>query len=191
VKLRDENKVNIIFEASLKLIFEDGLAGLTMAKIAKKAGIATGTLYIYFKNKEVLLHELSQSIQKKYFNQFLKTYDGKLPFKKNLKKMWVSFLKHRIEYYEESIFLEQYFRSPYNTNSDMLIDESIKNAIHHLIIKGQKEELIKNNGQDELLFISTLSIIRELANQHVTGAYKLTPERIDAAFELNWDMVKA
>ena len=86
MKLRDENKVNIIFEASLNLIFDDGIAGLTMAKIAKKAGIATGTLYIYFKNKEVLLQELSQSIQKKYFNQFLNTYDNELPFKKNLKK---------------------------------------------------------------------------------------------------------
>ncbi len=63
MRIKDLNKIDFIFKASLNLIFKDGIAGLTMAKIAQKAGIATGTLYIYFKNKEELVNELYKSVK--------------------------------------------------------------------------------------------------------------------------------
>jgi AcrR family transcriptional regulator len=45
---RDENKIEVIYEATLKLVLETGFNGLKMADVAKAANLATGTLYIYF-----------------------------------------------------------------------------------------------------------------------------------------------
>jgi AcrR family transcriptional regulator len=58
VKLKDEHKIDQIFKATLKLVKENGLAGITMQSVAKEAKIATGTLYIYFKNKDSIITSL-------------------------------------------------------------------------------------------------------------------------------------
>lgn len=191
MRLKDSNKIDIIFKASLNLIYKDGIAGLTMAKIAQKAHIATGTLYIYFKNKEELVNELYQKLKVESVDRFLKGYHRDQPFKIGLKVIWINYLKHRIEHYEESIFLEQYYRSPYITVQHKHIAESMKIPVHELIERGKKETLVKKDFDNEMLFLSMLGFIRELADEHVTGVYELNEERIEKAFQLSWDMIKA
>ena len=69
MKPRDDKKVEQIYKATLLLVTEKGLAGITMSEIAKEAGLATGTLYIYFKNKDELVNALlphAESLQLKF-----------------------------------------------------------------------------------------------------------------------------
>ncbi len=55
---KDETKVIAIFDATLSVVMKTGFNGLKMADVAKKAGLATGTVYLYFKNKEALINAL-------------------------------------------------------------------------------------------------------------------------------------
>ncbi|MES1163645.1 MAG: helix-turn-helix domain-containing protein, partial [Rhizobacter sp.] len=55
VKPKDDEKLRSIATATFALVEQTGLSGLTMAAIAREAGLATGTLYVYFKSKEELL----------------------------------------------------------------------------------------------------------------------------------------
>ena len=48
-------KYRQILEAAIAVIAENGYHGSQIAKIAKEAGVADGTIYLYFKNKEDLL----------------------------------------------------------------------------------------------------------------------------------------
>jgi AcrR family transcriptional regulator len=191
VRIKDENKIDLIFKASLKLIYQGGIAGLTMAKIAQEAGMATGTVYIYFKNKEELINELYQSLREESTDRFLKGYTSSKPFKLGLKVIWINYLKHRIEYHEESVFLEQYYRSLYISPEHKRKAESMKTPVHNVIQRGKEEMLVKKDVDDEMLFLAMLGFIRELADEHVTGVYELNEERIEKAFQLTWDMIKA
>ena len=47
-----QDKYELILFSSRKLIEEIGFSALTMDKVAKKAGIAKGTVYLYFKDKD-------------------------------------------------------------------------------------------------------------------------------------------
>lgn len=54
-------KTNIrqsILETTRKLLVKYGYNSLTVRKIAAKTGCATGTIYLYFDNKDVLIHSL-------------------------------------------------------------------------------------------------------------------------------------
>jgi AcrR family transcriptional regulator len=51
--LRDE-----ILEISRSMLFKDGYKSLSMRKIAKKAGVTATSIYLYFENKDHLLHTL-------------------------------------------------------------------------------------------------------------------------------------
>ncbi|AJS57618.1 TetR/AcrR family transcriptional regulator [Paenibacillus sp. IHBB 10380] len=57
---RKHEKFELILEAALKVIAENGFHGSQISKIAKEAGIADGTVYLYFKNKEDILISLFQ-----------------------------------------------------------------------------------------------------------------------------------
>jgi len=48
----------IIYIAVINIINDEGYASVTMDKVAEVAGIAKGTIYAYFKNKEELMREV-------------------------------------------------------------------------------------------------------------------------------------
>ncbi|GGA86226.1 TetR/AcrR family transcriptional regulator [Ornithinibacillus halotolerans] len=48
-------KYKLIIDAAVDVIAENGYHGSQVSKIAKKAGVADGTIYLYFKNKEDIL----------------------------------------------------------------------------------------------------------------------------------------
>jgi AcrR family transcriptional regulator len=58
-KLRAEETKQAILSAAGELFAARGFSFVTMREIAKQAGCSHTTIYIYFKDKEELLHELS------------------------------------------------------------------------------------------------------------------------------------
>jgi AcrR family transcriptional regulator len=56
---RSEETKRSILTAALKLFAEQGYDSVTMREIAKEAGCSHTTIYIYFKDKIALLHQLS------------------------------------------------------------------------------------------------------------------------------------
>jgi AcrR family transcriptional regulator len=48
-----------LLEAGVALFAEGGLHGVTSAQIARRAGVATGTFYLHFADKETLFHEIA------------------------------------------------------------------------------------------------------------------------------------
>lgn len=57
---RKMEKYELILDAALKVIAKNGFHGSQISKIAKEAGVADGTIYLYFKNKEDILISLFQ-----------------------------------------------------------------------------------------------------------------------------------
>ncbi|WP_010532453.1 TetR/AcrR family transcriptional regulator [Lentibacillus jeotgali] len=52
---KNKPKYNQIIEAAVEVIAENGYHASQVSKIAKKAGVADGTIYLYFNNKEDIL----------------------------------------------------------------------------------------------------------------------------------------
>jgi len=55
---RTGEKYNAIIEAAVKVIAENGYHNSQVSKIAREAGVADGTIYLYFQNKEDVLVSL-------------------------------------------------------------------------------------------------------------------------------------
>ncbi|RPJ78250.1 MAG: TetR/AcrR family transcriptional regulator, partial [Deltaproteobacteria bacterium] len=49
------DKHHKILEAAIKVFAEQGFFRSTISQIAKEAGVADGTIYLYFKNKDDIL----------------------------------------------------------------------------------------------------------------------------------------
>jgi TetR/AcrR family fatty acid metabolism transcriptional regulator len=63
-------KYHRILEAAVKVFARQGFRQCTVAQIAKEAGVADGTIYLYFKNKDDILVHFFSFKAKQVFDRF-------------------------------------------------------------------------------------------------------------------------
>ncbi|GIU48120.1 TetR family transcriptional regulator [Shewanella sp. KT0246] len=66
VKLAKTDKKQAILDAALILFVEQGFHGTSTASIARKSGVATGTLFHHFPTKEALLNHLFVAVKQEF-----------------------------------------------------------------------------------------------------------------------------
>ena len=69
-KKNKNNKYHLILEAAVKVFARRGFYQSTIAQIAKEAGVADGTIYLYFKNKDDILVNFFRYKTKQVFERF-------------------------------------------------------------------------------------------------------------------------
>lgn len=186
VKQKDDNKISHIFSATLKLVVEIGIAGITMRQIAQKAQIATGTLYIYFKDKDDLIHQLYMDCRQATIHAYLEGYDPAKDFKEGFQMIWMNILKYRIENFDMSVFMEQSFHSPFISESAKEMSRHMLKPLYKLMDRGKEEKIIKDIDTN-LLLISMIGSIAEVIKFVKYHKKKLTDEIIQDAFSICWD----
>jgi AcrR family transcriptional regulator len=191
MKIKDEKKVDIIFDATLDLISEKGISGTSIDLIAKKSKLATGTIYIYFQNKEDLINKLYIHTKKNFYSSLLEGYNEKDPFKISLKKIWLNLLNVLRIKYRETIFHDQYYHSPYSKEENIKLSQDSMLPLIELLEKGKREGLIKE--VDNILILTYIyGGIRELTNiKKYTSEYYFSDEVIEKYFMICWDGIKA
>jgi TetR/AcrR family transcriptional regulator, repressor of fatR-cypB operon len=189
MKLRDETKIESIFKATLALVKVKGLAGITISEIAKKASLATGTVYLYFQSKEQLINNLYTSCRKASVDTYFENFDRSLPFKKGFKIIWLNLLNYRIQNFEEAIFLEQCYHSPFISESAKEMTRQLFQPLYHLMERGKKEKQIKELDSFLLLAFMVGSINVVVRHSHYSNK-KLTKDTIEELFSLCWDGIK-
>ncbi len=68
-------KYNLILDAAIKVFAKNGFYQSTVAQIAREAGVADGTIYLYFENKEDILYQFFANKTQQIFDQFQKVVE--------------------------------------------------------------------------------------------------------------------
>ena len=74
-RIEKNNKYHMILEAAVKVFARQGFHQSTVAQIAKEAGVADGTIYLYFKNKDDILVQFFNFRAKQVFESFREEVD--------------------------------------------------------------------------------------------------------------------
>ena len=69
-KKEKNNKYHLILKAAVKVFARQGFYQSTVAQIAREAGVADGTIYLYFKNKDDILVQFFSYRTKQVFERF-------------------------------------------------------------------------------------------------------------------------
>jgi AcrR family transcriptional regulator len=188
-KPKDENKIEQIYKATLKLVAMEGFGGLRMGDVAKEAGMATGTLYIYFKDKQTLINALYLFLKQQMASRYIFDEDLAKPYKSCFDAIWKKYFFTTLENPEASAFIEQYYRSPFfNKKSKEQAYQSLQ-PIYDLLERGKKEKLIKNIDSD-LLMAQLNGPILDMVKMHHAGNLVMTPQYIQHALQMAWDSIK-
>ncbi len=91
-----------ILDAAIELLAKDDYHDISIARIARKAGLAKGTIFLYFKTKEELFLQLQVREYKSWFEDINRLLDTSLQHKKEssidefVKNIMASFRAHHM-----------------------------------------------------------------------------------------------
>lgn len=72
MRTKEGNKERDILDAAITVFAENGYHNSKISKIAEVAGVATGSVYVYFKNKETILLQIFEELWGKLSSEFNK-----------------------------------------------------------------------------------------------------------------------
>lgn len=123
MRTKDPKKEAVVREKALELIVREGFDGFSMQKLAREAGVSPATLYIYFANKEDMLNQLYNDVQRTFTAVSLHDFDADLTFAEGLWKQWKNRLVFIEEYPHHFQFMEQFRNSPLINHSAIEFSE--------------------------------------------------------------------
>ncbi len=187
---KDDAKVEAIYEATLRQIDEVGIAGATMARIARDAGVATGTLYTYFENKHELLSKLYVRIKSGAVAEFVRDMPADQPYRIVFRRVWLNMLQFNVQRHLEGTFMAQFYRSTYISEEVRAEGLRLFQPINALLDRGKREQLVRD-VDNALLHAAISGPIYETAQLVHEGRLTLNDEIIEQVFQMTWDSIKA
>ena len=108
-----QDKRDLLIQTAIRLFTENGFDNTSTASITKKAKVATGTLFHYFKNKKELISEAYLVTKQEFFSEIKKNLTDKDFTENTIKKMFTNSIVWGIENPQKIKFLLQFSSSPY------------------------------------------------------------------------------
>jgi AcrR family transcriptional regulator len=146
MRLRDENKIESIFDQALSMVVQVGFDGLSMQKLAKAAGVSPATIYIYFKDRDDLLLQLHKRERDKFFMFVMEGFDPEMDFATGLTVQWKNRAKYAIDHPDRAHFLEHFTFTP--------LHERCRHEKNPVFKQGMKRFLEKAIANRELVSMS-------------------------------------
>ncbi|WP_337042929.1 TetR/AcrR family transcriptional regulator [Emticicia sp. 17c] len=192
MRAKDENKEILILESALRMIARVGLAGLKMSELAKEAKLATGTVYIYFSDKEALIRKLYLYLLRKSSADVTKDIPASEPLKKRVNSICRNFLMNNILHPEYGAFFEQYFRSPFfhETESILAEENKVMQPIYDVIAEGQQQGIVKD-ADPELLVTLVCGMLETVAKVAFYSQKSVSEQEWDTIFGVIWDGLRS
>lgn len=143
MRIRDENKEQIVHQKAIELIVKEGLDGFSMHKLAKAAGVSPATLYIYYKDKDDLILKLGVEEGKRMSAATLEGFDPELPFAEGLRIQWQNRARFWLENPQSNYCFEQLRHSAHRDKIHASIKDSFAEIMGKFIRKAiQNGELV-------------------------------------------------
>ncbi|EMY3483965.1 TetR/AcrR family transcriptional regulator [Flavobacterium psychrophilum] len=183
------DKKNALLNATLTLVNNHGFHDAPMSKIAKLAGVATATIYLYFDSKQDLINTLYLEVKTSFSNCALEGYNKNLPVKKGFEMIWYNIADYKLNKITEAKFLSQCDSTP------MIDDEVQKEGLKHLQPlldlweKGKEEGIIKPIS-NFVLYAYAIYPLSFLMSIQERSLYTLNKKTLNETFQLAWDAIK-
>jgi AcrR family transcriptional regulator len=148
------DKRKAILKSVLKLVNRSGFYHLNMKNIAQEAGIATGTIYLYFKGKEELINALYGMVVADFNQYVLEGYDDRNELRFNFNTMLDNAIHFYLNNPDNFSFIEQYTYAPFLFKENQDLNFMLLLPIYKMMNEGKKMNVIKQ--YDDAILLSLI-----------------------------------
>lgn len=191
VTVKPDKRENIV-RAALELIAEHGFHGASMAMIAGRAGVGAGTIYCYFKNKDVLITELFRELEDLIYSVILEGYSPEKPIRERFFHIGKVLLRYLIENPLYFKYLEQFINSPYGEaiRRDRILGMKEERDVYRELFDDSASKQVMKDLPLVVLFAMTFGPLLMVAREQILGFIELNEHLIELTVNACWDSVK-
>ena len=176
-QVEKNNKYHQILEAAIKVFARQGFHQSTVAQIAREAGVADGTIYLYFKNKDDILVQFFNFKTKQVFDRFRSEVDR---VDSSLAKLGVLVRMH-LEEFQRDRDMAIVYQVETHQNSRLAeaqikeMSQMYRDIISEIVEQGQQEGTIRKDLYVGLVKRFIIGAVDEVINTwlHSDGEYDL------------------
>jgi AcrR family transcriptional regulator len=185
-----ERKAQFLSSA-LKLFVENGVQNTSTAAIAKDAGSAAGTLFLYFPTKQDLIHELVLKIGQEQSDYIKTVLDASLSVRETFFTIWDGSLRWFLENMDAYLYIRQ-------VRDSGLIDEGVVQESEKFF--DYYFDAIQRGFEEGCIKPYPIELIGSMLYQGIVAVMNLLSTQTDQArredysqlgFDIFWDGVKA
>ncbi len=167
--VKRNHKKDLIINAAIQIFAEKGFYNAKVADVARKAGVADGTIYLYFKNKDDILISLFETKMEEILNRFKTIVNTK---ESAIEKIF-HFIQLHFRLIEEDQNLAEVFQVELRQSSKFLKDYHNQKFIDYLNIigdilhEGQKSGVFRPDFRINTLKLAIFGALDEIARQWI------------------------
>lgn len=179
------DKRTAIMESALALIREHGFHGAPMSQVAKNAGVAAGTVYLYFENKCSMINELYEFVRQEQTQAVTKNDNPARPFKDRLFNFWTNYFRFYVSKPDYLFFMEQYLNSPFCNKGRMGYSQAFQEVFTHGVTAGELKPV-----DIHLFSVVIHGSLANAAKTALSGSYQIADKELQQLFGILWDGIK-
>jgi AcrR family transcriptional regulator len=182
---KSEDKRIAILDAATRVFAERGLAAAPTFEISKRAGVAEGTLFTYFKSKDDLINLLYREIKLELADAMMSDFPRKKNVRTKLQHVWNRYVKWGIANPERRKVLAQLYVSEVLTKESKEAGSAPFVEMHNMIRDAIDVRAFRNDLPVELAsksFGALADATMDLMVQHSAKANRYR----DSGFQMYW-----
>ncbi len=183
---RSEDKRMAILEAATEVVAMLGVSAPT-AKIAKKAGVAEGTLFTYFANKDELLNQLYLEIKADFRDALMTDYPTGMKLIDRGRHVWDRYVGWSLAHPLKRKAVRQLAVSDLITGKSRKVVEESLEAFHDMMRECASGGVLKD--QPPAFASAIMSAIAETTMEFITRTPAQKDRYMQAGFAAFWKAV--
>jgi len=185
---KDEDKVDRIYRAAIKVINLDGFQGCSMNKIATEADLSPATIYLYFENKEDMIDKLFIHLKMKMGNSFFNQETDLSPSKGTFRTLWLNHYQYIIDNQEEYTFLENFSNCPLIHHIEKENRHDYCTTFEKLFDQSKSAKLIQSMHND-IIYSLLFAPISDMVKKSTSLGTTLSTNELIQIFDASWKAV--
>ncbi|WPX08447.1 TetR/AcrR family transcriptional regulator [Anaerocellum danielii] len=171
-------KENRLLDAAYSLFIEKGITATAIDEIVKKAGVAKGTFYLYFKDKEDILEKLILKKSSEIVKKALQEISSK-EFPSPVDK-FLFFLEYIIDYLSKNRVLFKFLKKDFS----WVFYKKITENVQFIELKNAKEMFLKNfktnysKEELEIVIFMILELVSSLTYSSIVNSEPAPIEKV-------------
>jgi AcrR family transcriptional regulator len=180
-----------LLASALKLFVAKGVTDTSTAEIAREAGVAAGTLFLYFPTKQVLLDELILGIGREQSAHIQELLVTPLPARESFYTIWQGTLHWFMDHPDAYQYVQQVRDTGMISAPAVQESASFFGYYYDAIQKGLAEGSIKSYPMDLIGGVLYQSIVAAMNRIRMEPDPARYDEFIQQGFDIFWDGIKS
>ena len=167
-------KIEKIYASTLQLVAEFGIHNTPMSSIARHSGVAIGTIYHYFKNKDALLNSLYLELKEDLIYAIMRDVKNTGSYKQNFLRLWQNYFDYLIKHPPILLFIEQSINTPIITSETRKSAEKTSFPLIDFFQAGIDTGTLKVQDVPTIIALVHGSVV-SIAKMHISRQMKVRP----------------